>query len=187
MAFIDAIPPLGLAVLIVVLRLFDVSLGTLRTLSVVQGRAAVSVVVGFVEVLVWVMAVSQVVTKLHVYPWLAVAYAGGFALGNAGGIWLERRLAMGSVALRLITGHGDRVADVARRHGHVITRLEAGAAEDPHVLIYATCHRRQLPHLLAEAKTADPGLFYVIERFAETSALSPLPEPTGWRAFFKKK
>lgn len=187
MSFLDTLHPALLALLIVGLRIFDVSLGTLRTLSVVQGRSRISVAVGFIEVLVWVTAVSQVVTKIHVYPWLAVAYAGGFALGNAGGIWLERRLALGTTAIRLITTRGREVVDITGKYGHVITQLASGPADDPHVLIYATCRRRALPALLKEARDEDPELFYVIERFAETSALDPLPEPTGWRAFFKKK
>jgi uncharacterized protein YebE (UPF0316 family) len=187
MTFIDTLHPGWLAVLIVCLRVFDVSLGTLRTLSVVHGRTVMSVTVGFIEILVWVTAVSQVITKMHVYPWLAVAYAGGFAMGNASGIWLERRLAIGTVAVRLITVEGDGVLDVVRRYGHVITQLASGPADDPHVLIYATCRRRVLPMLLDEARIIDPSLFYVIERFAETSTLAPLPEPTGWRALFKKK
>lgn len=49
-----------IAVLIFTLRVCDVSLGTLRTISVVNGRLALSVILGFCEILLWVTAVSHV-------------------------------------------------------------------------------------------------------------------------------
>ncbi len=106
----------------------DVSLGTLRTISVVHGRTRVSVVLGFFEVLVWVTAVSQVITRLDESPWLAVAYAGGFAAGNAVGIALEKRLKLGSVVVRIITAHqGRRDRRLPQGCGQTVTTFAARA------------------------------------------------------------
>ncbi|MBD3163398.1 MAG: hypothetical protein GF346_13015, partial [Candidatus Eisenbacteria bacterium] len=46
------------SLLIIAARIADVSLGTLRTVFIVSGRRVVAFLVGFVEVLIWVVVVS---------------------------------------------------------------------------------------------------------------------------------
>jgi hypothetical protein len=57
----------------------------------------------------------------------------------------------------------------------------------PSRLVFATLARRDLPEALRKAREIDPELFYVVDRFAETSQFIPLPHPSGWRAVLKKK
>ena len=90
--FVTDLPAWALAGTIFLLRIIDVSLGTMRTITVVNGRLRLSVALGFFEVLVWVTAVSQVILRLRDHPILVLAYAAGFAAGNAVGILLERKL-----------------------------------------------------------------------------------------------
>jgi uncharacterized protein YebE (UPF0316 family) len=181
------LPPLVLAILIFLSRMTDVSLGTMRTIAVVQARIPLAMVLGFIEVTIWVLAVSQVISRLGDLPILTVAYAGGFAAGNALGITLERRLAIGSAAIRVISRHGRALAVELNRLGHVVASIDGESPEGPQTLVYATCARRDLPSIIDRARAIDPELFYVVERFAETSRLVPVPPTTGWRAVLKKK
>ena len=64
--------------LIVAARITDVSLGTIRTINVVQGRRTLALVLGFFEVLIWVFVVSRVINEIR-QPAYALAYALGFA------------------------------------------------------------------------------------------------------------
>ena len=113
------LPVWALAACIFLLRVADVSLGTVRTIVVVHGRIRLSVLLGFVEVLVWITAVSQVILRLRESPVLVVAYAAGFATGNAVGILLERRLALGHCVVRMISREGEAVARVLVSFGRV--------------------------------------------------------------------
>jgi hypothetical protein len=70
---------------IFLLRIVDVSIGTIRTIAVVRGRPSVAVVLGFFEVLVWLLAISQVLARVMQEPIVALSYAGGFAAGNGVG------------------------------------------------------------------------------------------------------
>jgi uncharacterized protein YebE (UPF0316 family) len=66
------------ALLIFLLRLCDVSLGTLRALYVVRGDRRVAVPLAFGESLVWIIAISRImkeVTDGNYYNMFA--YAGG--------------------------------------------------------------------------------------------------------------
>ncbi len=176
----------ALALLVFGLRIVDVSLGTLRTISVVHGRVRISVAVGFVEVLIWITAISQVISRVNESPLLLLAYAGGFAAGSAGGIALERTLRLGRCVVRIISeGRGTDIADVLRTAGHSVTTFRGEGEGGARLLIYTTCRRRDLGYLLDRARALDPSLYYAVERFSETSE-PQLPTP-GWRAVFKMK
>lgn len=188
MAFLAEIPIWALALAVFFLRVFDVSLGTVRTISVVQGRQSLAVALGFFEILVWITAVSQVIARLRESPLLLVAYAAGFATGNAVGIAIERRMALGACAIRLISAHrGHSVAARIRELGQALTTFEGQGRDGPRLLLYAMCARRDVPRIIDAAREVDPDVFYVVDRSQETSPLQPLPHATGWRSWLKKK
>ena len=70
------------SLLIVAARVIDVSLGTLRTVSIMHGRRALALALGFIEILVWVLVVSEVIGSIKDNLIYGFAYAGGFALGT---------------------------------------------------------------------------------------------------------
>lgn len=190
MELITGLPAWLIALLIFTIRIFDVSIGTLRTISVVQGRLMLSVVLGFFEVLIWITALSQVIIGVSDSPSLMLAYAGGFAAGNAVGIAIDRRLALGSVVVRIISAAvGLEIAEALREAGHRVTTFNGEGREGRVTLIYARCRRRDLSRLLRLARRIEPNLFYTVEPIQEQSErlADALPHPTGWRAVFKMK
>lgn len=187
MEFLSTLPVWALALLIFSLRVVDVSLGTVRTLTVVSGRIRLSVVLGFFEVLIWVVAISQVLAVAGRHPLLLLAYAGGFATGNAVGIWIERRLAMGRRVLRIISPNcGAEIAARLRHQGQAVTTFEGEGRDGPRTLLYLLAERKLVPSIVALAKELDPELFYVVEPVSESN-YHPLPRTTGWRSPMKMK
>ncbi len=149
---------------IFVCRILDVSLGTMRTISLVHGRAVLAVVLGFFEVLVWISVVSQVISEVKTNPVLLLAYAGGFAAGNGIGIALERKIAMGTQVVRIISQHaGPVIAAKIREIGQAVTTFVGEGRDGPVTLIYVTCPRRRVEQILSTAMLLDPQLFYVTE------------------------
>ena len=163
------------ALLIFCLRVLDVSLGTVRTIAVVNGRTVLSVVFGFLEVLVWLLAVAQVLTRINEHPVLVLAFAGGYAAGNAAGVMLERLMALGSCVVSIISAeHGPAIAGALRALGQPVTTLQGEGQDGARTLIYATCARRDLFRVLEAALRLDPSMFYVVERPSASSAVLPL-------------
>ena len=190
MGFLTHLPAWALAALIFSIRIVDVSIGTLRTISVVQGRLKLSVLLGFFEVLIWITALSQVIVRVSTNPILVVAYAGGFATGNAVGIALERGLALGAAVIRIISAAaGPEIARQLRQRGQRVTTFEGEGRDGPVTMIYAICRRRELSKILEIARAADANLFFSIEPVQQwrDAFPNPLPHATGWRASFKKK
>jgi uncharacterized protein YebE (UPF0316 family) len=157
---------------------------------VVHGRIPLSVLLGFFEVLVWVTAIAEVILNLKNSPVLVAGYSAGYAAGNAVGILIEKRLAFGRCVVRLISVNGEQLAAAVAPNGLVLGVFHSENDENPSTLVFSIVERRKLPQLLRRAREIDPRVFWVVERFAETSTLAslgPLPHATGWRAALKKK
>ena len=91
-----------LPLLIFLARILDVSLGTLRIIFITKEMKYIATLVSFFEVLIWLMAITQIMqnlTNLITY----IAYAGGFAMGTLVGIIIDEKLAMGYLSVVVIT------------------------------------------------------------------------------------
>lgn len=177
------------AALICALRIVDVSLGTVRTISLIHGRMALAVTLGFFEVLIWIAVVAQVIGGVSENPVLLVAYAAGFAAGNGVGILIERRLALGVQMLQMISQrHGEEIAAAIRAHGQAVTVFTGEGRDGPVKMLLTTCQRRKVPALIREARGLDPDIFYVVEPVSDLRKNVRLAtKPTGWRSVGKQK
>jgi uncharacterized protein YebE (UPF0316 family) len=117
------------AVLIMLMRICDVSIGTFRTILVVQGRKYLAGLTGFVEVLIWVFAIRFIFQHLDNTANL-FGYALGFGIGNLLGISIEQKIGLGYVQLNIISKfQTDVIANALRRSKYGVTILpgEGGA------------------------------------------------------------
>ena len=83
-------------------RICDVSLGTLRHVFISKGFRKIVPLLGFFEVLIWIIVVAQVMKNLNNVA-CYLAWAGGFATGTYVGLWIEEKLALGLQVVRIIT------------------------------------------------------------------------------------
>ena len=71
--------------LIVVARICDVSMSTLRVAFIARGRKYLAAACGFVEILIWISVVSRVLSGGQQFA-IYVAYAVGLACGVSTGV-----------------------------------------------------------------------------------------------------
>jgi uncharacterized protein YebE (UPF0316 family) len=183
-------PTLATGLLVFLARVVDVTTGTMRTISIVQGRMWTAFVLGLVEVTMWLIVISAVLAQIATRPILGVFYALGFSTGNVVGILLERRLALGHLSLRVISvSNGPRIAKALRDLGLSVTSFQGEGKDGPVTLLYAVCGRRQLRKALDTVQRIEPTAFYSTEMTGHVSKLlRPIMTPTtGWRSVFKKK
>jgi uncharacterized protein YebE (UPF0316 family) len=175
-------------VFIIIARVIDVSLGTIRTITVVRGHRLIAAVRGFFEVLIWVTAVSGVLTDITLLKLLS--YAVGFALGNFCGILIESRIGLGTQMVTFISRHRTHsVAFALRLAGYPVTEIEAHGRQSQIALCFAILSRRRVPEAVAIAQHTDEDVRVVIQDVRTTTLGFPAsPHPfTGWRAILKKK
>lgn len=109
------------ALFIMCLRICDVTIGTFRTLLVVQGKKYHAGAAGFCEVLIWIFAMRYIVEHMDVNLNL-IGYAAGYGLGNVLGITLEQKFAIGFAQITIISKHfTDQIADALRKSKFGVT------------------------------------------------------------------
>jgi uncharacterized protein YebE (UPF0316 family) len=171
-------------------RVGDVTLGTVRTISIVQGRTKTAFCLGFIEVSIWLVVISTVVGKVMTQPVLGVFYALGFSTGNVVGILLERRIAFGHTILRIISHRNAReIVEAVRCSGHPVTTFEGEGRSGPVTELCIVCRRKDLRQILPIVRKIEPEVFYLTEHPDRVSKLycPSGSNPTGWRAILKKK
>ena len=93
--FLDLYPWL-LPIMIFFGRIIDVTLGTMRIIFVSKGEKLKAPLIGFFEVFIWVVVISQILVRANdLVSYLS--YAAGYAAGNYMGILLEQRIAYGII------------------------------------------------------------------------------------------
>ncbi len=178
-----------LPVLIFAARVTDVTLGTLRIIFVSRGVKRLAVLCGFFESFIWLLAVSQIVQNLdNVVSYFA--FAAGFATGNYAGMWVEGKLAMGLLAVRVITrADATGLIDFLREKKFGVTSVAARGIRGRTRLIFSIIRRRDLQCFQEAVERFNPGAFISIEDVREVRAgfLPPSPVSGVWRNLFQRK
>jgi uncharacterized protein YebE (UPF0316 family) len=152
-----------LPVLIFLARICDVTLGTVRLVFVSRGFKYLAPVAGFFEVLIWILAIGQIMQNLS--NWVCyLAYAGGFATGNYVGMRVAEKLSLGIVLIRVITQRGAHaLVDRLRESDYGVTSLDGEGSAGPVQVIFTIVPRREVGGVVELVKAFNPQAFYSIE------------------------
>jgi uncharacterized protein YebE (UPF0316 family) len=185
--------PWHIPLLIFLARICDVSIGTLRVITVVRGRKVVAAVLGFFEISIWLVAVSRVLqsTDIRESIFLVIAYAGGFSCGTLVGMLIEQRLALGVQIVRAInTDPSVDLAPLLRNEGHMVTEFEGKGAMGPVELCFLVTPRRRASTAIGDILTICPGAFITVGDVRDTSSSlsrTPRSRAPGWLRLIKFK
>jgi uncharacterized protein YebE (UPF0316 family) len=161
--------------LIFLARILDVTVGTLRIIFVARGRKHLAAFLGFIEAIVWTLAISQVIQNLN--NWATyVAFALGFSAGNYIGVLLEEKLAMGNLIIRIITRQeADELVHFLWNSGYGVTSVDGWGETGPVKVNFTVCKRRYAEKIIKIIKHFNPKAFYTIEdvRFVQETFVPP--------------
>ena len=178
---LDSMPYL-LALLVFIARVMDVSLGTFRTIVVFRGHKFLAAFIGFFEITIWLVAAGQVFQNLDQW-YLALAYAGGFSVGNYVGMWIENRFAIGNELVRCLSFNRDVLAEKVREKGFKVVSFDGDMGhEKPIELLFIVEKRRNVPSLIDLIKTLDSTAVYSV---SDVKSVYEGPGPVGRRMFFR--
>lgn len=152
-----------LPAIIFLARICDVTLDTLRIIYVSRGLKFLAPLVGFFEVLIWLMAITQILSNMTNITYY-IAYAGGFAMGNFIGIAIEEKMAIGTVVIRIITQkHAVELIEFLKCDGYGVTHVDAQGAQGPVKIIFTIVKRKDINHVLKMIRKFNPHAFFTIE------------------------
>ncbi len=152
-----------LPLLIFLARICDVSLGTLRVIFISKGFRHIAPLIGFFEVIIWLLAIGQVMQNVgNVASY--IAYGGGFAAGTFIGMAVEERLSLGNVVVRVITTHDARnLVDSLRDENFGVTTMDAEGASGAVRVVLTISRREDLPRVVALIQESQPNAFFTVE------------------------
>jgi uncharacterized protein YebE (UPF0316 family) len=171
-------------------RICDVTLDTVRIIFVSKGMRKLAPIIGFFEILIWLMAISKIMQNLD--NWVCyVAYAGGFASGNFIGMLVEEKLAIGHEMIRVITrADASGLINDLRERGYGVTSVKAEGADGEVGILYIIARRSMIKEILALINEHNPRAFYTIEsiKFVNKKVFhKTLPEKQKSMVFHKRK
>ena len=164
--------------IIFLMRLTDVTLMTLRIIFVSKGYKLWSSVMGFFEVSVWLVAISQVMNNLD-KPLYAIAYAVGFACGNYLGAYLDEKIALGVNLLQIITNKdAEQLVKYLRDNDFGVTSINGEGASGLVKVIYSVVRRKDLNKIIQIVNEFNPNAFYsVAEVRSVNKGIFPVKTP----------
>jgi len=144
-------------------RITDQTIGTIRLIYATKGFKYLAPLVGFFESLIWLTAISQIMQHLdNIYCYLA--FAGGFAVGNFFGIYLEQKISIGIVLVRIIMKEYDlRLGDYLKAAGYGYTLMDAVGRKGSVKILFSTIHRKKLKKYIKTVYEVRPNAFYTVE------------------------
>lgn len=154
-------------------RICDVSLGTIRVIAVTRGHGRAAFVLALAENVIWVTAISSVFT--HLDNWLNIlAWSAGFATGNAVGMAIERRLAMGLQIITFISqGRFDAVAERLRFNDLRVTTYDGRGRSGPIASCVTVVPRKMADAVIQMARDIDPEVGVTVEDVRESTMAQP--------------
>jgi len=162
-------------IFIALARVTDITLDTVRTVAIVQGRRLFASVLGFFEAAVYIIAVAKVLQDLPKHYWYAVAYATGFAAGTFLGIVVDQTLAFGQQLLTVFTRQGSNLVIALRQEGYRLTEFSGHGRDGAVHSLFIQVPRRSTRRLIARVRALDPSCFYIINDVRVSSAVQPMP------------
>lgn len=177
-----------LPILIMMARVVDVSLDTIRVIMVAKGYRNLAPFIGFFQSFIWLITITRIMANLD--NWFTyLGYAMGFGLGTYVGMILEGKLALGYELIRVITKReADLLVDRLREQGFPVTTVPGMGRDGEVGVVYVIIRRKVLREVVGIIQQFNPNAFYTIEdmRFVSNHALLS-PSRKGPRFRFRHR
>ncbi len=171
-----------LPILIFLSRIADQTIGTLRLIFLSKGFRYIAPTLGFFEVIIWLLAVTQIIKHIdNVVSY--IAYGAGFATGNFIGMWLEEKLSIGKVIIRIVpkTSTENLVAYMKSKN-YGVTLVDASGSMGKVKIIFSIINRKDLRDILPAINQYNPHAFYSIEDVRSVKeGVFPSSKKNGYR------
>jgi uncharacterized protein YebE (UPF0316 family) len=153
----------ALPLLIALARIMDVTINTIRMIFVSRGYKTLAPILGFFEVVIWLVAIGQIMKNLDNFM-SYIGYGAGFAAGNYIGIILVEKMTLGTVIIRVIArGETEELIKRLRDANFGVTIVQAEGKDGPVQILFSTMKKKDLSEALTLIKEFNPHAFYTIE------------------------
>lgn len=152
-----------LPLLIAFARILDVTIGTIRLIFVSRGMKNLAPILGFLEVIIWLLAIGQIMQQLDNFM-SYIGYGAGFAAGNYIGILIVEKMSIGTVVIRIIPKNDTTgLMTHLREANYGVTSIDAEGKLGPVKILFSIVKKKDLKDALNIINTHNPNAFYTVE------------------------
>lgn len=132
-------------------RVTDVSLGTFRILQLVRGHRLAAAVIGFFEIMVYMVVLSHILGGGRTLKTMELlAYCLGYSCGNYVGAFLEDKFMKGFTMLEAMAPCTDetlKIIEDLRSKGFGTTMIKGEGKNGSRYIIKIICNRKDIPEI----------------------------------------
>lgn len=139
-------------------KLFEVSLATMRLVLINRGEKLKGSMIGFIEILIWAILASNVLSDLSKDPLKLIIYCLAFSCGNYLGVTLENKLAIGMAQIQVVISPSKTLAitTALREKGFGVTTVAGQGMDGAVDILMIFVRRKSVPEALATIKDFSP-------------------------------
>ena len=161
---LSKISPILVWLLVCVAKIVEISIQSLKTCMMVKGQRLKAAGLGFVECVIWGLAISTIIGTLGDNLYLLLFYCVGYATGLFLGATIENKIALGTSNLELIANDDstEKITAYLRENNRGYTVFAGHGSVDKMNMIFIVLSRRETPKVLKEIrKSCDNKVFVV--------------------------
>lgn len=132
-------------------KLLEVATSTLRIVLINRGIRMLGCILAVVEIVLWLLVTSTVLTSYRTDPLKALVYAIAFGAGVYVGSWLDEKLAFGLSSVQIVVSDicdAHNLCATLRARGYGVTTMDVHGIDDQERYMMVTMIKRKLLHEL---------------------------------------
>ena len=151
-----------LCIKIFLVRILDVSLGTVRTIMTVKNKNIIASIIGFVEITVWFLVVKEALNTDNNSIFIVFSYALGFSTGTYIGGIISNKYIKEYVTVQVITENKE-LEHIIRKNNYGVTTINIKGIENKNKkLLLIQINNKTIEELKTLINKNDSKAFIVI-------------------------
>ena len=154
-----------LYIIIFCAKIVEVSISTIRLVYINKGERIKGAVLGFVEIMIWLIVVSSVLNNITEDPIKIFVYAIAFSLGNYVGVTIESKIAVGLASIQVVVSEetGEVLAEILRDKSYGVTIIDGrGRGNSKKSLLFIQLKRKKIPEAVKAIKQTAPDAYITV-------------------------
>jgi len=143
-------------------KIVEVTISTIRIVYINKGEKLIGSILAFIEILIWLIVVSSVLTNIAEDPIKVFVYAAAFSLGNYIGVTIESKIAVGLASIQVVVDDvaGEKLSDLLREQSFGVTIIEGrGKNDNKKDLLFIQLKRKRIPEAVKLIKENTPTAY----------------------------
>lgn len=162
--FLASLPPVVVCLIVCAAKIIEISIQSLKTCMMVKGERLKAAGLGFLECVIWGLAISTIIGTLGDDLFLLLFYCVGYAIGLFLGSTIENKIALGTSNLELVANDEstEKITEYLRNNNRGYTVFVGHGSIDKMNMIFVVLPRKEMTKTLKEVRMVSDNKVFVV-------------------------